>query len=262
MDDILNLELLRLRKKTKEEPDNPMSWVEYGDFLLEQLELYQDAIKAFEKASKLLGSLDLRLRIGEAMFLDGEKEEGIKLIEESVISNPRPEAFTILGNCLINLDEIERAQEALLSAIEINENYEEALYLLAEIEEDGTKAIELYKAAIGNDINYQLAWAGLGKRLLKKGDYEEAVEALLKAIDLNVNDIWSHLYLANAYWSLNRLESADIFYSKANDLEPKNPLIIKFYCEFLESIGNSKKAEEIKRINNNSPGNGKASSHL
>ena len=85
MDETLNLKLLRLQKKTMEEPDNPISWVEYGDFLLEQLELYQDAIKAFERASKLLSNSDFRLRIGEAMFLDGREEEAIKLIEESIL---------------------------------------------------------------------------------------------------------------------------------------------------------------------------------
>lgn len=241
MDKNLNLELLRLQKKTKKEPNNPLCWIDYGDFLLEQLELYQDAIKAFERASKLLSNSDFRLRIGEAMFLDGKEEEAIKLIEESAASKPRPEAFTILGNYLIKLDKTKRAREALLSALAINEHYEEALYLLAEIEEDNTKAILLYEAAIGNDINYQLAWAGLGKRLLKKGDYREAAEALLKSIALNGNDVWSYLYLANAYWSLNELENAKKAYLKANDLEPSDPLITKFYNEFLESTVNSRK---------------------
>ncbi len=46
-------------------------------------------------------------------------------------------------------------------------------------------------------------------------------------------------------------EYNELLYSKAYDLEPNDPLIIKFYCEFLESVGNSKKAEELKKLNKN-----------
>lgn len=251
MTEDLNLELLRLQKNTKEEPDNPVYWMEYGDFLLEWLGLFKDAIISFEKASKLLPDSDFRLRIGEAMFLDGKEVEGIKLIEESIVSNPRAETFTILANCLINTDEIDKAREQLLNALRIKEDYEEALYLLAEIEKDNIKAINLYRKAISIDANYQLAWAGLGKNLIKKGDCLEAVKALLKAIDLESHDIWSYLYLANAYWSLKEIEKADSIYSKACYLEPENPFVIKVYSEFLESIGNLKKAKEIRLLNNN-----------
>ncbi|MBO6524839.1 MAG: tetratricopeptide repeat protein [Balneolaceae bacterium] len=251
MDDILNLELLMLQKKTKEEPNNPMYWVDYGDFLLEKLELYQDAISAFEKASELLPNSDLRLRIGEALFLDNRGKEAIEILKQSVTANPREEAYTILANCFISTENYKNAREALEKALTLNENYEEALYLLGEIEEDPLKAISNFKKAITIDTDYQLAWGSLGRVYLKQKKFDQAIEALKTAIELDENDIWATVYLANTYWNIGEIKKAELFYSKALLLDPNSEEIKVWYLEFLESTGKSEKAKAIGLIGKN-----------
>lgn len=250
MDDNLRMLLFEHQRKTREDPSNPQYWIDYGDFLSKHLELYQDSIDAYKVASKLLPNSDLNLRIGEALFLDGD-ENGIKLIEDSIKNKPRPEAYTILANCLIESERLFEARENLIMALEIDEEYEEAIYLLGEIEEDDKKAIELLKSAIDIDESYQLAWGNLGKRQLKIGDFPGAIKALKKAIELDKDDIWSHLYIANAYWNIKDFTKADYFYSRAYELDPNSLLTKKWYLDFLIATGNTKKADMINQKENN-----------
>ncbi len=58
-------------------------------------------------------------------------------------------------------------------------------------------AIEKYRSCVEMDPAYFDAWHALGMALMKSGRYPEAIEAGLKAVDLNPNDqlAWSSLSL-------------------------------------------------------------------
>jgi len=232
----ISLKLDVMRAELKNHPADGERWVAYGDFIVKHFCDVREAIRAFERAAELLPRWDNRVRLGEALVLSGKTEEGLATMRASIAEKPRSSAYCILASVYANLDMLEKARTACEEAIELDENCEEAYYLLAEYsrKQSREEAIGLYRKAIEIDPDYELAWQGLGSLLTGTDNtLREGIDALKKAVELNSGDGWAWVFLANAYWKADELDDAEDCYQRAIAAYPDYEDIRRWHDQFL-----------------------------
>jgi len=157
-------------------------------------------------------------------------------------------ALTLLGSSYLALGNLTAAQDALEQAIQIDPRYEEAMYNLAGMHEETnpTIAAELLERAIEIDPNYSLAHQRLGVLRQHSGDLIRAEYHFRRSLEADPTDYWSHLYLANCLAVQGREDEAEQTYRFVTSLQPENAGGLKFFANFLESIGKKQEASEVR----------------
>ncbi len=225
--------------KLRDDPDDGAVWLEYGDFVDEEYELPDEVVRAYENAAKLLPKRDLRLRLGSAYVNAGKSDVGIALIRDSVADNPRAHGFCFLADAYLQLGDYESARSASKRAIAEDPSFEEGYYLLGEATRHFSQeeAIGYFRAAIKKDESYALAWQALGKELAANNDTLcEAILALRKAIELNPEDGWAMVFLANALWRMDRTDEAENWYQRAVSVFPDCDDVKRSYAQFRSEV--------------------------
>lgn len=226
-------------------------WLKYARFLEDECDSPLELVKVIKKIQVLQPAKDLRLQLGDAYISAGEFDIGFELIKEYLSENKNVEGFCILAEAYRKSNQKEEAISACKEALKINQNYEEAYYLLGEIVKDSSKyeAIDYYKKAIELDQNYQLAYAALGRELIGISDHlQEGLEYLKIAYNLNNEDGWTALYLANAYWKAKNYKQAEEMYKETITLFPEFDKPRKWFANFLDSQGRFNEANEQRKI--------------
>jgi len=230
-----NDKYITLKNATVSKPDDFEAWLNYGDFLLNELDMPKDAIKAYERAQVLLPNGDFRLRIGEAYAVMGNYDKALSIINESIKDKPRAHAYIILANVYIMMEDYKNAKSACLNALKNDQAFEEAHFILGQLEKKDEVAIEHYRRAIELDPEYHIAWQNLGKRYLKLAKFQLAIESLEKALKFDPNDSWTRLYLANAFWQFGKISEADRHFRILIDQKPNDKEIRRWYFDFLNA---------------------------
>lgn len=236
------------KERLNQNSDNGELWLEYANFLDFESDNPELTLKAILKAKSLLPNKNLELRLGDAYVRAGEIEKGISIINNRLKQKPTASGYCFLAEAYILSDQDESAKRACQIAIDLDPNCEEAYYLLGEAtrKESKSEAINLYRKAIGIDPNYQLAWQALGSLLCASEDtLDEGIECLKKAIELDSDDGWAYVYLANAYWKKGDFQKAEIEYKNGIRVFPDYDDMYKWYAEFLVSQGRLSEAEDI-----------------
>jgi Flp pilus assembly protein TadD len=181
----------------------------------------------------------------------------IELFEHSVrlekLEGERCSAtHTLLGAAYLRLGQSEQAESEFRVALEIDPNYEEALFNLAvlEAESDIGKASSLLQKAIDIDPQYAEAHRELGVLFQKEGNMEEAEYHLRRALELDPMDYWAQMYLANLLGIQGRNEEAEQMYRFAITLHPESNEGVEIFARFLDSIGKGSEADAIRRDKN------------
>jgi len=156
--------------------------------------------------------------------------------------------ISLLGAVHVRLKEIPEAKAAFEEAIGIDPNYHEAMYNLAVLEENTNpeRCVALLQKAIGIDPEYSIAHQALGRTLQKLGDLTSAEQHFRNCLEIDPNDYWSLLYLANLLAVLGRNEEAEQTYRHAVDLEPDWEGGLRYFAKFLASIGKRAEAAELR----------------
>lgn len=234
----------KLKEKLSRDPNNGLLWLKFGIFQYEGLGNPQRAILSFEKAKRLLGDYkNVGLLLGKAYNSAGLFEKAVESIMNDLHRHPSAHGFCILANVYLENEKYSKAKLACKNAIAIDKNYEEAYFLLGEVFKNSSKgeAIKCYKKAIELDNDYQLAWMALGRELTgRKQTIKDGIEALQKAVELDPDDVWARLFLANAFWRIRRLEDADEQYQKAIKKFPDFGDLKRWYKEFLKDTNKGK----------------------
>ena len=234
--------LERLKIELKRDPDNGLLWLEYADFLDQECDNPTKTIEAYKNAQRLLPDKDLRLKLGSAYDSAGYTAEGISMIKECIQDKPSPPGYCILANVYIKNDMFLEAISLCKSALNIDQNYEEAYYLLGEAtkHKSSEEAIKYYRKAIDLDNEYQLAWQALGRELIaNKKSINEGIVALRKAIEIDPEDGWAVIFLANALWRIGKIAEADKQFQLAVRTFPDYPKFREFYKEFIQNTEKS-----------------------
>ena len=235
----LKKKLEYFKNRIEQFPEDGFLWLEYGDFLHYEYNNHEMGVYAYEQANRLLKDKDMRVRLVNAYSWAGQLEKAVDIFEKSLREQPLPYVFCRLAEMYERHDKYDEAIQACHKALEIDPTYEEAYYFLGEStrRQSRTEAIGYYREAIKWEPDYQEAWASLGRELgSDESTRDEAIDALEKALELDLEDGWSHIFLAVTLWKKDEIERADYHYQKAVELLSEEcPDVRRWYQEFLDS---------------------------
>lgn len=201
---------------------NAVIWRWLGRLHIEG-EQYSAARDALDKALLLdpmsasahafLGLVRLRLR---------QLEEAAESFACAVQIDPCSDYHVFLADAYTQLGKDAQAEQALRDAIALDPDNEEALLNLAlEVRGDEPgEAIELLRKAIQVDPTFAKAHRELGYCLGKMGLPSEGEESLRVSLDLDGDDPWTYVYLAELIDGPSRRPEAEQLLSKACEVAP------------------------------------------
>jgi tetratricopeptide (TPR) repeat protein len=165
-------------------------------------------------------------------------EEGIKLLRDHTTDKPSAHGYCMLADALMQANQFDEARSKLDDAIRLNPSYDEAYFLLGELARDKQPevAVSYYREAIKRDPDYQIALQRLGSLLIAKSEtLSEGKSALERAIELDSEDPWAHLYLANAHWRAGERVDAERGFRRAVELCPNDPFFLRCLDQFVSN---------------------------
>ncbi|MFY9853805.1 MAG: tetratricopeptide repeat protein [Terracidiphilus sp.] len=228
-------------------------FLKYGR-VAQKLEMWEEAEEAFTQALRLqphsslanfVDSPIVKLMTGSLWSERTDKDRTESSLTakywflDALQINRDAPTLTLLGAAYARLHDNPSAKNAFEEAIEIDSNYDEAMYNLAVIEErtDPPKARDLLERAIQIDPGYWLAHHVLGRVFVRLKDLARAEFHYRRCMEINPASYWNYLYLAGLLVGLKRNEEAEQIYQRAIELSPENAGGYEFYARFLEKIG-------------------------
>lgn len=204
--------------------DDPIVLSQFGS-LATKLQQWSEAEQALTLAIKLAPELPYAYSLLGALYFDRDMlNEALSYFQKSLEIEKRAPTFTQLGVVQLELGLTEDARVSFNEALKIDPNYEEAYYNLGltHREEQSLTAIELFEKAIELDPAYAMAHRELGWALSLLEDKDPDAEYhLRRAIELNDEDGWAHIYLGNILWRRGDRDSAEECFKRAVEVWPE-----------------------------------------
>jgi tetratricopeptide (TPR) repeat protein len=223
--------------------------------LSHKLEKWDEAESAFAEALRLEPDFSLAMEgMGILWYerTDRDEAESFRTARDwylkAIKVDRNARALTLLSSSYSALGDLAAAQDALEEALQIDPQYEEAMFNLAGLheEKDPTRAVELLERAIEIDPNYSLAHQRLGVLRHRGGDLIRAEYHFRRSLEGDPTDYWSHLYLANCLAVQGRETEAEQTYRLVTSLQPESESGLEFFANFLESIGKKQEAVAVR----------------
>ncbi|HID72247.1 MAG TPA: tetratricopeptide repeat protein, partial [Thermoplasmata archaeon] len=204
-----------LDKALELNPNLETAWREKG-VALSNLELYDEAIKSFKKAFEIKKDSEAWLELGRTYFNIGDYEKALKAYENGTKYFPsEPSGFVGKALSLIELSRFREAEEALLKALELDENNSRTWNHLGNVRYamgDYEGAITAFNRAISLDKNYSGARFSLAQVLKEMGDIERALEVY--------DDAVRKVSRTGREWK--KVDEVEEFYESIIDKQPNN----------------------------------------
>jgi tetratricopeptide (TPR) repeat protein len=233
---------------------NAPSFVSYGR-LATKLEKWDEAESALAQALLLDPGFSVAM-VGMGILwyrrTDREETECFQTARDwylrAIELDCNASVLTLLGCSYMALGDSLAAQHAFEGALKIDPRYEEAIFNLASLraKSDPTGAAELLERAIEIDGDYSLAHQQLGVLRHRSGDLIQAEYHFRRSLEADPTDYWSHLYLANCLAVQGREAEAEQTYRFVTSLQPENEGGLRFFANFLESIGKRQEASVLR----------------
>jgi adenylate cyclase len=154
------------------------------------------------------------------------------------LDNNNSDAFIVLSDIYLLKKQHEQAIVAAERAVRLNPNGADAYCQLAHVlqkSDRSAEAIDLFKKAIRlNPFPPSYYLTMLGIAYIPLGQYEEAIDALKKAIHIESNNLFAHVILAAAYIRAGKEEEAHNQAAEVLRIDPKFSL--DYYEEILPDI--------------------------
>jgi tetratricopeptide (TPR) repeat protein len=230
---------------------------------------YRDAAAAFEAALKIRPDyFPARLNLAECLLSIGQLRESRALFEEIVRKYPdNPEAYYGLGRVESQQGDAESAARTLEKAIELFPQYGGAHYALAMVYRKLGKGSEAqaqfaaYQANVANNpsevdplraavqhLNQTpLRYLRQGIELEQAGDLQGAIQAHLKAIELDPDFVQAHINLIQLYARAGEYSKAEEEYRIAVRLNPHRADCYYNYGVLMFGLGKYAEAEQAFR---------------
>jgi adenylate cyclase len=208
---------------------------------------YEQAVQAYQKALELdpayaraYGALAVVLshmaRDGWVAEPDEAKKTALEHARKAVSLDPTsPEVYWSLGYVYMWQEQFPEATDAIEKAIELSPSYADGYGLLAFISnwrgraEDARRYI-LKAMELNPHYTFDYPW-NLGLANYTLGRYQEAADALNKALERNESSLLPRLYLAACYVRLDRAEDAAWEIERARVVRPE--VSISYLTQFL-----------------------------
>jgi len=184
--------------------------------------------------------------LGSLYRLHGKSMEAIALLAKCIALQPKfAEAYHVMGEAFMQLEEYGSAIECYNKALESNKSMKDAHFSLGICYTKMNKladAAESFQRGLlidGQNIN---ALTNLGAVFEKLKLYDRALKSLLSAINLAPENARAHFNLAVLYEKLGKPEKAIIAYEKAAELNYKRKAEI---FKRVEELKSGKKPEQM-----------------
>jgi len=227
---------------------DPVVLCQFGS-LARRLKKWSEAESALMRAMNVAPELPYPCTLLGTLYFDQDMlEEAREYFQKSVTIEKSAPTLTQLGVVQLELDLTEDARASLQEAIKIDPNYEEAYYNLGSTyrEDQPSKAVELFEKAAELDPEYALAQRELGWALSRREEKDaEAEYHIRRAVELNDEDAWAHIYLGNILWQRGDLSSAEQSFKNAVEVWPD--IAVPYWCLalFHEHQGRKEEAERL-----------------
>lgn len=244
-----------LWKELADRDNSPVFFCRAGS-LANDLKLWEQADKLFHEALAIDPRSAIALECLGQLWSEREDRSWPEALQQAegyflkALTEERNErVLTCLGSVYRRLDRTAEAKLVLEEALQINPNYEEAMFNLAENlgQNNPNAAIDWLNRAIQIDPNYSAAHRELGVHLVRQRKLLNAEYHLRRALELNPADYWAHMQLANLLGIQSRNLEAEQIYGFATVLHPEITEGREIFARFLDSIGKTEKANRLRK---------------
>ena len=174
------------------------------------------ALRSAELATKISPShFDAQFTYGRALFGVGDAAEAIKVFRKSVMLRPKDtQALFFLGTALERTGDLENAIKAYREIIANNPEAPEGhlgvgILLVRRAGSEGDEGIAELERALKIDRSLYEAEVAVGRAYLTRGKLNQAVDHLVRAVELNPRNPEPHYQLSLAYRRLGLTEKAE-----------------------------------------------------
>ncbi|MCZ6883451.1 MAG: adenylate/guanylate cyclase domain-containing protein [Gammaproteobacteria bacterium] len=197
----------------------------------ETISAYREAIKLDPEFSRAYGAIAVAMTL---QYLRGWTESpletqhlALELAQKAVaMSNKIPQVYWALGYVHLYRKEHDKAVQATQKAIEIAPNYADAYGLLALIyNHQGNPDAAIASITRGMELNPYYTYDypyNLGRAQYLSGQYQDAIENLLKSLEKNETAAYPRVYLIASYAKLGLIDDAEW---EAEQLQVQSPEI-------------------------------------
>jgi serine/threonine protein kinase/Flp pilus assembly protein TadD len=209
----------------------------YGQWFMKgytfmELGKFEDAIDCFREVIALDDNQhEAYNNVGVCLIRMGRFEEACHFVEKAAeLKSDYPEAWSNLGGIYERLGRYSEGESASRRAIALRPNSAEALTNLGlNLAGMGHKneAIRCYQRAIDDDSSYWLGYFRLANTFAERGLFEESVELLERAIQINPREPDLLASLAGGLVNLGRIDEAKKYVGLALLVDPQHPLAVQ-----------------------------------
>ena len=199
---------------------------------LYQLARYEEAFSIQEQAIAQTANTNIQLLsdAGRSALALGKNNQALSILTRVESTAPlKPYLWQDKVTALLNLN---RSQEALLSANLVIESYDRALDRQPEVElwlgkgaflaqlQRYEKALEAYEEAIAITPNSDVAWLGVSQVFLALQEYNNALKAIEKTLEIQPNSFRAWQTLGLILQEQQELDKALAAYDRAIEINP------------------------------------------
>ena len=223
----------QFRKALALEPKSYDANHNLGEFFI-QTGKVAEARPLLEQAQQIdPGSYDNGYDLAMADFLLGRYDAAREIVLDLVRSKDSSELHNLLGQIQEKDGKFVDAANQFETAAHMDPSEENLFDWASEMLLHMTyePAITVYKEGARRFPDSPRMWIGLGLTLYSRGKYDEAVKALIKAVDLSPNDARCYLFLSKAYDSSPALADDVIQrFRRYAEAQPGNALAQYYYA--------------------------------
>ncbi len=248
-DYVSSLDTDQAQQKVTEDPDNALSWYEYG-LALKSEGMRSDAINAFTRSIQInSNNAWTYYDLAYTHYRNGDFEKARSYLQQSVKLDDKNALFwSTLGTMNSLLGDIDKSEEAHLQAVTLDEwdgrywsqlgNLYLKLGRIAEVEKISLKAIEV-------DPNLDMSWALRGSVLLEKKQFLESIESFEKVLVINPEFAYAWNNIGLARRALGDIDDAIAAFYKGVEAGPHRK---QAWIDLVRLLNKANRQEEALRV--------------
>lgn len=202
---------------------------------------------------------------GELLYREGKRQESVTVLETAYAKTKKPRLVKILATAYLELDQGNKATEALLKHLELYPVDTSARVMLASIyiNTDPLQSIEQYKILLNQYPNNPIFLNNLAWQLMESGNAQEAQEHAVKAVEQQPENPFILDTYGVILQQLKQQDKALEIFNKAQELAPTNAAIALHLAQALLDQGSAGKVQRIlAQVENPTPEERKEMSRL
>lgn len=196
-------------------PNKARAYNNYGVELSQQQGNFIDSIPFFQKAIAMdRNYADPCNNLAVAYAQLNELDRAIEALKRGLSINPHyPEGYNNIASFYIKKGDLDRAEKALETALKLRSHYGKAHFNLGRVyleRKELERAWECFRrSCMEADFDHDLlGYSAYGKTSIGLQKYDHAITAYTRLLELDPNNIEAHTNLGVAYASLERFEEA------------------------------------------------------